>query len=115
MTRCQCGGPGWCERHGVQKTPHYHHLCQTREDYFQLWEQGRGPGQIRPDGAGQASKSPGWGDRLETTLTKMGITEERYVAVKAKFGLPPCCGCAARKAWLNKVEQWVKETIGIGK
>ncbi|MCA9046463.1 MAG: hypothetical protein KDA69_19205, partial [Planctomycetaceae bacterium] len=43
--RCQCEQPGWCERHGCSKPPHFHKLCRTRPDYFRLWEQGRGPGQ----------------------------------------------------------------------
>jgi len=42
---CECNGPGFCQRHKCNKTAHWFHLCQTRPDYFQLWEQGRGPGQ----------------------------------------------------------------------
>ena len=34
-----------CERHGIEKNQHWHMLCQTREDYFNAWEQGIGPGQ----------------------------------------------------------------------
>jgi hypothetical protein len=45
---CQCepqSFPFECARHGCIKTEHWWNLCQTREDYFQLWEEGRGPGQ----------------------------------------------------------------------
>jgi len=46
MTRpCQCTGPGWCKRHGVKKSEHWVHLCQTNDNYWQAWEDGRGPGQ----------------------------------------------------------------------
>lgn len=48
MTACACQPaefPFRCDRHDCEKVEHWHHLCQTREDYFQLWEQGRGPGQ----------------------------------------------------------------------
>jgi len=48
MTACECVEAGWCRRHQCQKTPHWHFLCQTRPDYFVLWEEGRGPGQISP-------------------------------------------------------------------
>lgn len=48
MTDCTCTNPGFCERHKVKKNAHWHHLCQTRADYFDLWEHGRGPGQQRP-------------------------------------------------------------------
>ena len=44
-TDCECAAPGWCERHQCKKHPHFHKLCQTRSDYFQLWEKGAGPGQ----------------------------------------------------------------------
>jgi hypothetical protein len=47
-TTCACTGPGFCTRHQCVKTAHWHHLCQTRADYFQLWEEGRGPGQTLP-------------------------------------------------------------------
>ena len=35
---CQCENPGWCERHQRVKSPHTHHLCQTREDYRVAWD-----------------------------------------------------------------------------
>ncbi|MBN72689.1 MAG: hypothetical protein CME32_25830 [Gimesia sp.] len=44
-TGCECAAPGWCERHQCKKHPHFHRLCQTRTDYFDLWERGAGPGQ----------------------------------------------------------------------
>ncbi|WP_198000923.1 glycosyltransferase [Gimesia fumaroli] len=44
-TDCECASPGWCERHQCKKHPHFHKLCQTRTDYFELWEKGAGPGQ----------------------------------------------------------------------
>lgn len=38
--------PFTCLRHRCRKTAHWHFLCQTRDDYRQLWEEGRGPGQL---------------------------------------------------------------------
>lgn len=48
MMNCKCNIPngGYCRRHKVRKIAHWVNLCQTRPDYFQLWEEGRGPGQI---------------------------------------------------------------------
>jgi len=37
--------PFHCVRHSCEKTEHWHRLCQSRLDYFQLWEERRGPGQ----------------------------------------------------------------------
>lgn len=51
MSQCQCqpdSFPFQCPRHGCRKTRHWWKLCQTRADYFRLWEEGRGPGQQRP-------------------------------------------------------------------
>jgi hypothetical protein len=46
------------------------------------------------------------GDAVESVLAGIGITPDRYAAAKEFFGLPPNCGCAARKEWLNKVSDW---------
>ena len=46
-----------------------------------------------------------WGDDLETALEAIGITQEKWMAAKAKLGLMPSCNCTARKEWLNKAGQ----------
>jgi len=61
QTGCVCSGPGFCDRHQCAKTPHWHHLCQTRADYFGLWESGNGPGQSRPQEPGIARKAVNFG------------------------------------------------------
>lgn len=43
------------------------------------------------------------GDRIESALKAVGITEER---VSAFLGAP--CGCAARKKKLNDLQQWAE-------
>lgn len=47
MTDCTCPIAGYCARHRVDKTEHWHKLCQTRDDYRAAWDAGRGPGQSR--------------------------------------------------------------------
>jgi len=49
------------------------------------------------------------GDQIEKTLASWGITPEKYVEIKRRFGLPASCNCAARKAYLNRVHAWWKE------
>jgi hypothetical protein len=44
-TNCECNGPGYCKRHNVPKSQALFNICQQREDYFQRWEEGLGPGQ----------------------------------------------------------------------
>jgi len=36
---------GHCNRHNIDKTPHWVQLCQTNKDYFNAWENSTGPGQ----------------------------------------------------------------------
>jgi hypothetical protein len=114
---CECHGPGYCERHGVKKTAVWVELCQTNDAYWRAWEAGRGPGQLHSGkSASQHVDRPnGWGDKLTSLLKSVGVTEENYKAVKQKFGLPPTCGCAARREWLNRVGRWLtgqEETHG---
>jgi hypothetical protein len=47
VTPCECDipGGGYCRRHDVNKTQHWVKLCRTNVAYFQLWEDGCGPGQ----------------------------------------------------------------------
>ena len=99
MKPCECPEPGWCERHKIYKTPHWHRLCQTNESYRKAWDEGRGPGQQIP------KRKPGLGDYVEKVLTKMGITERRVSKV---LGRP--CGCGKRKQKLNELGR----KIGIG-
>lgn len=110
-TDCICTASGWCEKHQCYKTPHQHELCQTRPDYFQLWEDGRGPGQWPRAASAHAAdaqkKRRGLGDKLHDWLEQHGITEDRYRAVKELFGLPPTCNCAKRREWLNRVGEWL--------
>lgn len=56
MTDCVCPIAGYCERHKVNKSEHWHSLCQTRDKYFAAWEEGRGPGQQLPPIDKQARK-----------------------------------------------------------
>jgi len=44
-TPCECPLAGYCNRHGVTKHLHHHKLCQNHQGYFDMWEEGRGPGQ----------------------------------------------------------------------
>jgi hypothetical protein len=108
MAECECTEPGWCERHKMMKPAHWHHLCQTRENYRIAWDEGRGPGQLKATGESAPIAKTGLGDTISDALSAIGITEENYKAVKAKFGLSPTCGCAGRREWLNRVGRWLQ-------
>lgn len=84
--QCHCepsGYPFYCERHKVKKTAHWVRLCQTRPDYFQAWEDGRGPGQVHASLPKAESPRRGCpGTELKRILLGFGI--------KAASG----CNCA---------------------
>lgn len=111
---CECTGAGWCERHQMQKSENMVRLCRKRGAHWQAWENGNGIGQIRLgviaprplDTEHEETASGGWGDNVTTFLKGIGVTEDSYKAIKQKFGLPPTCGCAQRREWLNKVGRW---------
>ena len=44
-TPCECPMVGFCQRHGINKSPHLHKLCQNHIGYFNMWESCRGPNQ----------------------------------------------------------------------
>jgi hypothetical protein len=43
----------------------------------------------------------GLGDLAAEFFASLGITEERYKAMKVALDLDPMCGCADRRKWLN--------------
>jgi hypothetical protein len=53
--------------------------------------------------ATEESPPPGLGDLAEAFFKSVGITADRYRAVKVKFHLDPNCKCADRRRWLNEV------------
>jgi hypothetical protein len=77
----------WCPRHKVKKTQHWKHLCQTNPKYFQIWEDGIGPGQIKVWDPSQPSR--GFGDTIAKITNAVGIK--------------PCGGCKERQKRLNKI------------
>lgn len=46
----------------------------------------------------------GLGDLVEATLSKFGVTQERFQEWTGLQG----CGCEARKKWLNSLVSWKK-------
>jgi hypothetical protein len=42
---CECELAGYCNRHSVKKSKHWHRLCQTHVAYRAAWDRGDGPGQ----------------------------------------------------------------------
>lgn len=121
MSGCECHPdqfPFACQRHQCHKTAHWHTLCQTRADYFRLWEEGRGPGQYRPSEPGLLQKGINlagavvrhvanggrlvsdevYGSRLATCRACASLDVERMVCRE------PSCGC-----YVEKKARWASE------
>ncbi len=59
---------------------------------------------IKFDDHSNSNSTVGLGDAVESVLTTVGITEERF---KEWFGLEEC-NCSKRKKWLNNLFSWQK-------
>lgn len=57
----------------------------------------------------ELSIKAGLGDKIESMLTKLGVTKERYIALKKRLGLIPECNCLKRKELLNKLGRSLKK------
>jgi hypothetical protein len=65
--------------------------------------QAGGPTPTEQELSDVANAAPGLGDLAAEFFASLGITEERYRAVKVKLHLDPKCNCADRRRWLNEV------------
>ena len=131
-TPCQCENKDgqthfYCDRHKCLKTESLHSLCQFRQDYFDLWEQGIGPMQsmlpekeekeeenqhIEPSNRGFFMgdpdipiKSRGLGDTI-AKITK--VTGIKKVVDTVNNALRRDCACKERQSKLNKLVPYEK-------
>ena len=124
-TQCQCNianvQSGWtfCERHKILKTPHWIRLCQNNPDYWQAWEEGRGPGQVHEPLPKQTKRpAAGPGTELKKLLGKIGIVERngckcRDMAVKMDRWGPDGCEQHMDKILEHLKVQAAKRNLGI--
>lgn len=85
-TKCVCENPGWCERHGISKSKHMHHLCQTNPKYFTLWENGVGPGQDLAKDPTLVEEDEEWAHETPDMLTELEVE-----AFKDRLAICECC------------------------
>ena len=77
VTPCECPVAGYCKRHGVEKSPHLHKLCQNHIGYFSMWEECRGPKQ-----------NPNDCNKNSDTKTSNFVPENTVVEPKEEVKLP---------------------------
>lgn len=83
----------WCEPHQCWKTRNWVKLCQTREDYRQAWDEGRGPGQSKLARTDSPNKPP---DELPPAVRYLKCMY-RGKPVAATTGSMVGCGCGGTK------------------
>jgi hypothetical protein len=105
LTPCECQPtefPFVCPRHGCRKTVHWHKLCRERPAYFELWEQGSGPGQPLP---GDAAAGNGAAPRMAQKAWSLATSIAAFVADGCstiahdvfRTRLETCDGCDRRR------------------
>jgi len=94
--KCECPLAGFCKRHGVEKTPLLHRKCQTDPVFWEAWEKGKGPLQLKqPAATAKTIRKPppkgGPGTELKRELASRG------------YSTTSGCGCANKA---NKMDNW---------
>ena len=86
---CPIPNGGVCPRHGFHKYARWVELCRTRDDYFQSYEDGRGPGsgpRFQPDRPRNSPKGPG--SQLSRLLGR--CCEFPHIDVMNEWGIAGC-------------------------
>lgn len=86
-----------CRRPGCTRRAHTHHP----------------PERIYASCTGAGARELRLGDAVEQMLTRIGITQERYVGWKVRLGGRPECGCKASREWLNSI-RWLNNVTSQG-
>lgn len=108
-TDCECEGPRpgdktfFCERHQLTKNKVLFQLCRTRPDYFQEWEEGRGPMREPEAYADPTQPQPSrLGKDLVEALATVEVTKN-FVVDCLTMGT----SCEERSKKLVELQTWV--------
>ena len=133
----------FCPRHNITKTPHQYNLCKKRKDYFQKWEEGRGPfqtpGSTAQIKAGTVQTPEERQKEKEEKEERIAKIEEAQELSQESKGLGDTIekitkatgirsvvdaitkatgkdrGCDGRREWLNKKVPYKRKTKGFFK
>ncbi len=103
---CECPSNGdseyHCPRLDCRMTPKLCRLYQTRDDYRRAWDEGRGPGQLKPNRDKKKQKK-----RPTQTCAerRRESAAEKYDAESQAFALSLCMSCPHLNRQTDKCEQ----------
>lgn len=109
MTKCECLVAGWCERHQINKSQMLHHKCQYDIEFWQAWEDGRGPKQSNPDKV-KVLKLAGPGDFLARELYMRGYKVRRGCGCRDKVSKMNRWGLETCRKQIKTIEKWLEES-----
>jgi len=64
-TGCECPLSGFCKKHNMHKTKHYHKLCQNHKGYFDQWDNCKGPSQNQAECLQNKNNTPKQADKVQ--------------------------------------------------
>lgn len=113
---CECKAPGFCPRHGIEKTPRKFELCKGLncrpadwQKYWDAWEAGKQPGQTaaveKPKIAAEIAAELGAAaveKRGPLAAGSLGAGDWISRQITRFTGIMPCGGCKGRAATLNE-------------
>lgn len=108
---CECPAAGWCDRHQIHKHQRWWELCHG--PHYNLWEQGRGPGQTGIDPNLLAISRPHTeaGNKAWAALHSYRQNGQWCMFRAAtwygcwKKTIPNTYGCACKKHWAELEEK----------
>jgi hypothetical protein len=92
-------------------------LCRTRQDYFDLWEEGKGPGQnyVPPEATEEerkrvAEENEGPGTELRELLRSIDVTKKTGCQCGAKVRQMNGWGVKGCEKKFDEIVQWLRES-----
>lgn len=104
---CDCPIAGFCERHGINKPPAWHRLCQKRDEYREAWDAGVGPGQEQSQEISNSPKIARTQQSAKKAKRPRGVGTHISVILHAAGITAKDCGCHSKAAeWNRRGVDW---------
>lgn len=102
---CHCELAGYCTRHKVKKATRLIELCKQRGEYWEAWEEERGPGQNQPAMRQEPQEGPAYNHWAALHYYPVKRQDNWNETQAKRFyrswvqAIPNSQGCACRQKW----------------